>query len=176
MCPKSVLWVGKDAGCSCLCVCLHGAVPQHCLCAAAMTTLHSMSDHASSSKVRSNKRALQPWGSTSSTVRPTGFMLEEPHFSRGPPRTLGHPHTVPAAQANWVGSSAPGLPQRPPGWHCSPRLWCPLVLTLGVPRKERQTHAGKTWGRLVSGPTEDGRGKHQTLRSGQLLHPALVLT
>lgn len=133
-----------------------------------MTTLHSMSDRGSSSKVSGDQRSLQPWGSTISPVCPTGVTLKEPHlggFLQRTPRTPGHLRTVPAAQARRVGSSVPGLPQRPPGWSCSPRLWCPLVLTLGVPRKGRQTHAGKIWGPLVSGPTGvgDARGKHQSL-------------
>lgn len=123
--------------------------PGTVVCAAAMTTLHSMSDHVFSSKVSGNKRSPQPRGTTSTAVHPTSDELGGPNlrgFLQRTPKTLGHTLTVPAAQPCRVGSSAPGLPQRPPGWRYSPRLWCPLVLTLGVPRRERQTHAGKNLG------------------------------
>lgn len=152
------------------CVCVSACtvlLNQHCVCAAAMTTLYSMSDHVFSSKVSGNKRSPQPRGSTRTAVHPTppGVELGAPNlggFLQRTPKTLRHPRAVRAAQPRWVGSSAPGLPQRPPGWHYSPRLWCPLVLALGVPGRKRQIQTGKTWGPLISGRQGgDARSKHQ---------------
>lgn len=150
----------------CICVSAYTVLfNRHCVCAAAVTTLYSMSDHAFSSKVSGNKRSPR-------SREAPALQYTSPALSGGPnlggflqrtPKTLRHLLTVPAAQPRWVGSSALELPQRPPSWHYSPRLWCPLVLALGVPGRKRQTHTGKTWGPLISNRQGgDARSKHQS--------------